>query len=85
MEPSLPVGTLVVFEYHRSPRHDREIVIANFPDFGAGETGAEAVKRITQSADCWVFQSDNPCYAPITVFKHEIAHPILGTMVEVLR
>lgn len=85
MEPGLPVGTLVVFEYHRNPRRDREIVIANFPEFGPGETGTEAVKRITQDADCWLFQSDNPAYQPIRVSKIEIAHPILGTMVEVLK
>lgn len=62
---------------------DREITIANFPEFGPGETGTEAVKRITQDADDWIFESDNPDYAPIRVSKNEIAHPILGTLVEV--
>lgn len=85
MEPALPIGTLVVFEYHRTPRRDREIVVANFPEFGPGETGTEAVKRITQDADCWIFESDNPSYQPIRVSKHDIAHPILGTMVGVLK
>ena len=84
MEPTLPVGTLVIFEYHRTPRRDHEIVIANLPEFGPGETGAEAVKRITQDADYWILQSDNPLYRPIPISKHAIAHPILGTMVEVL-
>lgn len=30
--------------------HDREIIIANFPEFGSGETGTEAFKRLTQDA-----------------------------------
>lgn len=85
MEPLLPVGALAVFEYHRTPRRNREVVIANFPEFGPGEPGTEAVKRITQNANFWIFQSDNPAYQPIPVAKNEIAHPILGTMVEVLK
>ena len=85
MEPALPIGSLAIFEYHRTPRRDREIVIANLPEFGPGETGTEAVKRITQDAGCWIFQSDNPLYQPIRVSKNVIAHPILGTMVEVLK
>lgn len=85
MEPTLPVGSLVVFEYHRTPRLDREIVIANFPEFGPGETGTEAIKRITQDAGCWIFESDNPVHAPRSVPKTEISHPILGTMVEALK
>ncbi len=85
MEPTLRVGDLVVFEYHRSPRRDREIIIANLPEFGAGSHGTEAIKRITQESDCWIFQSDNPAYLPIRVSKNETSHPILGTMVEVLK
>ena len=85
MEPALPIGSLAIFEYHRTPRRDPEIVIANLPEFGPGETGTEAVKRITQDAGCWIFQSDNPLYQPIRVSKNVIAHPILGTMVEVLK
>jgi SOS-response transcriptional repressor LexA len=34
MSPTLNIGDLVIFEYHRSPRRDREIVIANLPEFG---------------------------------------------------
>jgi SAM-dependent methyltransferase/SOS-response transcriptional repressor LexA len=84
MKPTLPIGTLVIFEYHRTPRHDREIVIANFPEFGPGETGTEAVKRITQDAENWIFLSDNAGYAPLRVPKTEVSYPILGTMVKVL-
>lgn len=82
MEPGLRVGDLVIFEYHRSPRSDREVVVANFPEFGSGSHGTEAIKRITQDAGDWIFESDNPDYAPIRVQKTEMAHPILGTMVE---
>ncbi|MCX6969412.1 MAG: methyltransferase domain-containing protein [Verrucomicrobia bacterium] len=85
MEPTLRIGDLVVFEYHRSPRRDREIIIANLPEFGAGSPGTEAIKRITQDADCWIFQSDNPAHQPIRVSKNETSHPILGTMLEVLK
>ena len=85
MEPNLRIGDLVIFEYHRTPRHDREVVIANFPEFGSGETGTEAVKRITQDSEDWIFQSDNPAHATIRVPKHETSHPILGTFVEVLK
>lgn len=85
MEPTLRVGDLVIFEYHRSPRRDREIIIANLPEFGADSPGTEAIKRITQESNCWIFQSDNPAYLPIRVSKNETSHPILGTMVEVLK
>lgn len=85
MAPTLPIGTLAIFEYHRTPRLNREIVIANFPEFGAGETGTEAIKRITQDTGDWIFESDNPTYDPIRVPKSEIGHPILGTMVKVLK
>jgi SOS-response transcriptional repressor LexA len=38
-----------------------------------------------QDTDRWIFQSDNPAYQPIRVSKPDISHPILGTMVEVLK
>jgi len=82
MEPALQVGDLVIFEYHRTPRRDGEVVVANFPEFGSGSHGTEAIKRITQDATDWIFASDNPAYDPIRVPKSETSHPILGTMVE---
>lgn len=85
MEPTLRFGDLVVFEYHRTPRREGGIVIANLPDFGRGTAGAEAIKRFREEPDCWVFESDNPEYEAILVKKEEIAHPILGTMVERLQ
>jgi hypothetical protein len=84
MAPTLNIGDLVVFEYHRSPRRDGEIVIANLPEFGPATDGTEAIKRITQDATHWIFQSDNPAYGPKSVAQNEIGHPILGIMVEVI-
>lgn len=85
MEPTLRRGDLVVFEYHRTPRGLGKIVIANLPEFGSGTTGIEAIKRIQEERDHWIFESDNPDYEPIRIEKGEIGYPILGTMVEVLR
>jgi len=84
MEPTLHFGDFVVFEYHRTPRHQGEIVIANLPEFGRGTAGAEAIKRFREESERWVFESDNPEYEAIWVEKDEIGYPILGTMVEVL-
>jgi len=84
MEPTLKIGNLVVFEYHRRPRSQGQIVIANLPDFGSGSSGTEAIKRIREERDHWMFESDNRDYEPIRVEKGEIGSPILGTFVEVL-
>ena len=85
MEPTLQIGDLVIFEYHRTPRRDREIVIANLPEFGPGTHGTEAIKRITQDAGHWIFESDNPHHQAIRVAKSATAYPILGTMIDVLK
>lgn len=85
MEPTLHFGDLVVFEYHRTPRRQGEIVIANLPEFGRGIAGVEAIKRFREEPENWVFASDNPEYEAIWVEKDEIEFPILGTMVGVLR
>lgn len=84
MEPTLRLGDFVVFEYHRTPRRQNEIVVANLPEFGRGSAGVEAIKRIREEPDLWVFESDNPAYEPIRIEKGEIDYPILGTMVEVV-
>ncbi len=84
MEPTLRLGDLVVFEYHRTPRRQGQIVIANLPEFGSSNVGAEAIKRIREEAEHWVFESDNRGYEPILVEKDDILLPILGTIVEVL-
>lgn len=84
MEPLLQIDDYVVFEYHRSPRQDGQIVIANIPEIGGGEHGVEAIKRITQDAENWIFQSENPSYPDLFVHKFVTDSPILGTMVEKL-
>jgi SAM-dependent methyltransferase/SOS-response transcriptional repressor LexA len=84
MEPFLQIGDLVIFEYHRSPRKDGQIVIANIPEFGSADHGVESIKRINQDADNWVFQSENPTYADFSVPKYLTANPILGIMIEKL-
>jgi phage repressor protein C with HTH and peptisase S24 domain len=84
MEPLLRIGDLVVFEYHRSPRKDGQIVIANIPEFGSAEHGVEAIKRIKQDAENWIFQSENPSYADFSIPKYLTASPILGIMIEKL-
>lgn len=78
------MGDWLVFEYHRTPRRDRQIVIANLPEFGPDSVGTEAIKRITQDALDWIFLSDNPAHPPFRVRKSETGHPILGTFVEKL-
>lgn len=82
MEPTLKIDDLVVFEYHRSPREDGQVVIANIPEFGMGDHGIEAIKRMRQDAGNWIFLSDNPSYPDIVVPKNVTDRPILGTMVE---
>jgi SAM-dependent methyltransferase/SOS-response transcriptional repressor LexA len=82
MEPTLNRGQLAIFEYHRTPRRPREIVIANLPEFGNATDGTQAIKRINQDKVNWIFESDNPNYNPILVPKESISHPILGCFVE---
>jgi SAM-dependent methyltransferase/SOS-response transcriptional repressor LexA len=84
MEPFLRIGDLVVFEYHRSPRKNGQIVIANIPEFGSTDHGVESIKRIYQDAEQWIFQSENPSYADFSVPKYLTASPILGIMIEKL-
>jgi SOS-response transcriptional repressor LexA len=87
MSPGLKIGDHVVFEYHRSPRTDREVVIANLTVFDADSSArtAGAVKRLTQDPETWIFRSDNPAYQDIRVSKAECQYPILGVLVGVLR
>lgn len=84
MEPFLRIGDLVVFEYHRAPREDGQIVIANIPEFGIGSHGIEAIKRLRQDAENWIFQSENRSYSDFSLPKNATDRPILGTMVEKL-
>ncbi|MEI6150509.1 MAG: S24 family peptidase, partial [bacterium] len=87
MAPVLKTGDMVVFEYHRSPRMDNQVVIANLTAFGLESSGRTcgAVKRLTQDAEAWIFRSDNLAYQDIRVEKAECQYPILGIMVAVLK
>ena len=84
MEPFLKIDDLVVFEYHRSPREDGQIVIANIPEFGIGGHGIEAIKRVRQDAENWIFQSENSSYPDFVIPKNVADRPILGMMIEKL-
>ena len=84
MEPTLRVGDLAIFEYHRTPRQDGQIVIVG--DFATGDsTGVCAAKRYqADSATHWHFVSDNPARAGVTIDRSVSEHPILGVFVAVL-
>ena len=84
MEPLLQIGDLVVFEFHRSPHQDGQIVIANIPEFGIADHGIESIKRIKQDPKNWIFHSENSAYPSFMVSKNLTASPILGTMIEKL-
>ena len=78
MEPLFHVDDLLVFEYHRTPRQDGQIVIA--ANFSIGEE--YAVKRFKADPTSWRFLSENSSYAPINIPKDEMPeYPILGTFV----
>jgi SAM-dependent methyltransferase/SOS-response transcriptional repressor LexA len=82
MEPLFHIGDLLVFEYHRTPRQNGQIVLA--ADFSTG--GEYAIKRYQADPTHWCFLSENPAYAPIRIPKDEMpASPILGTYVDRLR
>ncbi len=78
MEPLFHLGDLLVFEYHRTPRQDGQIVIA--ANFATG--GEYAVKRFKADPKNWCSLSENPSYDPILIPKDEVPeYPILGTFV----
>jgi phage repressor protein C with HTH and peptisase S24 domain len=81
MSPTLRPGDLVVFEYHRTPRADGQIVIvADFPTDDA--PGDCAVKRYRAAPNAWRFTSDNQAYPDVCIPKStRPAHPILGIAV----
>lgn len=82
MEPTLHVGDLVVFEYHRTPRQDGQIMIV--ADSSDGDAVC-AVKRYRADASPhWHFTSDNPARPGVTLDKADAPYPILGTFVGVL-
>lgn len=80
MEPLFHIGDLLIFEYHRTPRQDNQIVIA--ADFTNGSaTGEYAVKRYRAHPSLWRFLSENPAYESVDIPKAAMPYPILGTFV----
>lgn len=83
MVPEFQVGDLLVFEYHRTPRRNGEVVLA--ADYSLGESsGTYAVKRIKEDHESWIFVSTNSLYEPVIIPKAEVAYPILGTFVGII-
>lgn len=83
MEPTLDDGDLVVFEYHRRPRKDGQVVVVAINEFGIGSGGeiGSAVKRLREEPERWVFCSDNKEYKKFSIMKDESNYPILGVAI----
>lgn len=81
MEPTLHVGDLAVFEYHRTPRQDGQVVIV--ADTSDGDAVCAVKRYRADASDHWHFTSDNPVRPGIDLDKNEVPYPILGTFVGV--
>ncbi len=84
MEPTFRRGELLVFEYHRTPRQDGQVVIVcatETPD----EIPEVAIKRIRQTPEDWLIISDNPKFKTISITKSRFPYPILGIYVGKLK
>ena len=80
MEPTFRRGELLVFEYHRTPRQDGQVVIVcatETPD----DIPEVAIKRIRETVKNWLIISDNPKFKTISVSKEQCQYPILGILV----
>jgi phage repressor protein C with HTH and peptisase S24 domain len=84
MQPALAQGDLAVFEYHRTPRRQGQIVIAFLPETYEHELGSQTIKRIYQEDQNWILRAENPRYADIIIPAVEIKQPILGIFVQKL-
>lgn len=81
MTPTFRRGELLVFEYHRSPRQDSQVVIALLADTADGSEPQVAVKRLSQDRNNWRIISDNSAFPELTISKEVCSYPILGTYV----
>lgn len=81
MEPTFSRGELLIFEYHRTPRQDGQVVVALLVDNADDSEPQVAIKRIRQDRYNWRIISDNPAFSEQTVSKNECRYPILGTYV----
>ena len=71
----------IICEYHRHIQPVCKVVI--MADFSSALDGECAVKRIKETHDYWIFQSDNSEYHNISVSKFDSTdeYPILGTCI----
>jgi ubiquinone/menaquinone biosynthesis C-methylase UbiE/SOS-response transcriptional repressor LexA len=81
MEPVLMQGDFAVFEYHRTPRKQGQIVLAILPETYEGEQGVQTIKKIYQKGKEWILRAENPSYPDISFPSVDVKHPILGTYV----
>lgn len=80
MEPTLMKGDYLVCEYHRHRQENHSLVIMG--DFSVLSAGEVAIKRISESANHWIFKSDNPSYDDILLEKeYDDQYPILGIVI----
>ena len=80
MEPTIMRGDYVVCEYHRHVQPGQHVVI--LADYAMSSNCDQAVKRISETPDSWVFSSDNEAYEDIVIPKDEGSeeYPILGVV-----
>lgn len=80
MEPTLSLGDIVIVEYHRRPRRSGQVVVAmGAPNDAAGQA-VEAIKRLVETKEAWVFKSDNADYPGFSIQKEVTDYPILGVV-----
>jgi hypothetical protein len=83
-QPVLAQGDFAVFEYHRTPRKQGQIVLAFLPETYEGEPGVQTIKRIYQEGNHWVLRAENPSYSDIRFKTLDTKYPILGIYIEKL-
>jgi superfamily II DNA or RNA helicase/phage repressor protein C with HTH and peptisase S24 domain len=77
MAPTIAFGDYLVCAYHRHvPSGGSVVIMADFSHLSQGE---HAVKRIEETANDWLFHSDNPSFPALTLTKTDVQNmPILG-------
>jgi SOS-response transcriptional repressor LexA len=80
MEPGIQEGDHLVFEYHRTPRVNGQVVIINISEMPDVEAKS-AIKRIWQKGQNWLITSDNPVYEPMALAIEQVRYPILGVLI----
>jgi SOS-response transcriptional repressor LexA/5-methylcytosine-specific restriction endonuclease McrA len=80
MEPTFRRGEWLIFEYHRTPRENNQVVIVNATEI-PDDIPEVAIKRIRQTPEDWLVISDNPKFKTVSVSKEQCRYPILGVFV----